>query len=49
MYVFMAIAAFFPDLPETPFFRFFVTCKTGRCQMCALQPEWTLVMLFNSI
>jgi hypothetical protein len=49
MDIFMAIAALFPDVPEIPFFSFLVTCKTGSCQVSALQPERTLVMLFNSI
>jgi hypothetical protein len=47
MYVFMAVNAFFPYLPETPGCVFFVTGEAGSGKMRTSQWKNTGIVLFN--
>ena len=49
MDIIMTIITLKADLPETPFFSFFMTGKAGRSHMCALQGEDAFVMLFKGV
>ncbi len=45
--VLMAIGTKHPDLPETPFFLFFMAGETRGCKMGTLQLEIRSIMLLN--
>ena len=49
MDVLMAVSASDPDLPELPFFRLLMACKTGCCEMCAFQREYRLCVLVCAV
>lgn len=47
MNILMAVAAGAANIPERPVVGFLVAGKAGRCQMRALKPENTVVVLLN--
>ena len=49
MDIFMAIDTLFAYVSETPFFTFFMTFKTGGCQVCTRQLKGTLIVHFQGI
>jgi len=48
MNILVTIGATKPDIPEVPFFGFFMTGDTGCGKVRTFEPEPALVMLFNS-